>query len=196
VSEQALTTRDRRAAATAAAAGASPVVTRTPAPSFAEVFEAYAAYVLRLLTRLRVADADVQDVAQEVFLAIAQGLPRFEGRSALKTWVCGICLRKASDHHRRLGRRRETVKDCEQVDPTEPLAELLRKEDARLLDAALASLSEKQLQVFVLYEIEELEMAEVARALGCPRFTAYTRLRDARARVREFFIRGKGGKER
>ena len=45
-----------------------------PPPTFAEVFEGYAAYVLGLLPRLRVPAADVQDVAQEVFLAIAQGL--------------------------------------------------------------------------------------------------------------------------
>jgi RNA polymerase sigma-70 factor (ECF subfamily) len=39
--------------------------------------------------------------------------------------------------------------------------------------------------VFVLYEIEELPMADVARSLGCPRFTAYTRLHAARAALRQ-----------
>jgi RNA polymerase sigma-70 factor, ECF subfamily len=160
-------------------------------PTFAEVFEGYAAYVLGLLPRLRVPAADVQDVAQEVFLAIAQGLPRFEQRSSVKTWVCGICLRKASDHLRKLARRREAPEGSggEAVDPGEPHGALLRRERALRLQAALATLPEPQLQVFVLYEIEELPMAEVARALGCARFTAYTRLRAARSRVRECFER-------
>ncbi len=164
-----------------------------PAPTFAEVFDGYAAYVLGLLPRLRVPAADVQDVAQEVFLAIAQGLPRFEGRSAVKTWVCGICLRKASDHHRKLGRRRESFAGgaelLESSDAIQPQAALLQRERARRLQDALATLPEAQLQVFVLYEIEELPMAEVARALGCQRFTAYTRLRAARIRVRAWFAR-------
>lgn len=164
--------------------------------TFEAVFEAYAAYVLGLLSRLRVPAADVPDVAQEVFLAIAQGLPRFEQRSSVKTWVCGICLRKASDHRRKLGRRREApasavelADHADHTDPAEPQAALLRRERAQRLQEALATLPEAQLQVFVLYEIEELAMAEVARVLGCARFTAYTRLRAARSRVREHFER-------
>lgn len=161
--------------------------------TFEEVFAAYAAYVLGLLSRLRVPAADVQDVAQEVFLAIAQGLPRFERRSSVKTWVCGICLRKASDYRRKLGRRREVpasdTEIAELADPGEPQTALLQRERAQRLQEALATLPEPQLQVFVLYEIDEMEMAEVARALGCARFTAYTRLRTARARLRAHFER-------
>jgi RNA polymerase sigma-70 factor, ECF subfamily len=186
VSRQTWTDRSATALAGAAEGGAR----AASVPAFAAVFESYASYVLGLLPRLGLPEADVQDVAQEVFLAIAQGLAGFEGRSSLKTWVCGICLRKASDHRRKLGRRRERIGGAaptDPIDPSEPQAELLRKERVRRLNEALATLPEKQLQVFVLYEIEELEMAEVARAVGCPRFTAYTRLRAARAQVRAFF---------
>jgi len=158
------------------------------APSFAEVFQAQAAYVLGLLARLGVAAADVDDMAQEVFIVIHQKLPEFEGRSSLKTWVCGICLRKASDYRRRAHRRRERLvgESTDRADAAQqPEATALRREHVRLLQEALAALPEAQMQVFVLYELEELPMADVARAVGCPRFTAYTRLRAARRAIRE-----------
>lgn len=166
----------------------APSQATTPAAlSFADVFEAHAAYVLGLLRRLGVAAADVEDVAQDVFIAIHQKLPGFEGRSSLKTWICGICLRKASGYRRKAHRRRERpVAETTQraAAGEQPEAATLRHEHVRLLQQALNVLPEAQMQVFVLYEFEELPMADVALALGCPRFTAYTRLRAARHAIR------------
>jgi RNA polymerase sigma-70 factor, ECF subfamily len=158
-------------------------------PEFREVFRAHAPHVLGLLRRLGVAAADVDDVAQEVFMGIHAGLPAFEGRSALKTWICGICIRRAADYRRKAHRRRETLA-AEPLEPSvavEPDEQLGRKQQAVEVARALSQLPERQLQVFVLYEIEELPMAEVARAVGCPRFTAYTRLHAARRRMRALF---------
>jgi RNA polymerase sigma-70 factor (ECF subfamily) len=161
----------------------------TRTPNFDEVFQAHAAYVLGFLRRLGVAVADVEDVGQEVFMAIHAGLPTFEGRSALKTWICGICLRRAADYRRKVQRRRAALADGppEPSGAAEPDERLGRKQQAAEVARALSQLPEKQLQVFVLYEIEELPMAEVARAVGCPRFTAYTRLHAARRRIRALF---------
>ncbi|HKO89672.1 MAG TPA: sigma-70 family RNA polymerase sigma factor, partial [Polyangiaceae bacterium] len=69
-------------------------------PPFAEVFRTYSAFVWRVLLRLGVAEADVDDVAQEVFLGIHRNLSRFEGRCSLRTWVYGICHRRAVDYRR------------------------------------------------------------------------------------------------
>jgi RNA polymerase sigma-70 factor (ECF subfamily) len=157
--------------------------------TFAQVFGGYGGYVLGLLRRLGVADADVEDVAQEVFLTVHAKLPEFEGRSQVKTWVCGICLRKAAEYRRKAYRRRELPSDLEPIGVEISGADdsLLRKQRAKLLLAALARLPDKQREVFVLYELEELPILEIARMLGCPRFTVYTRLRTARAAVRAFF---------
>ncbi|HMI93998.1 MAG TPA: sigma-70 family RNA polymerase sigma factor [Polyangiales bacterium] len=156
--------------------------------TFADVFATQAAYVLGLLGRLGVATADLEDVAQEVFIVIHQKLSGFERRSSLKTWVCGICLRKASDYRRRAHRRHERLvaeHDERPASGEHPEARVLRDESAAQLQRALAALPEPLMQVFVLYEIEELPMLEVARAIGCPRFTGYTRLRAARRALRE-----------
>lgn len=156
--------------------------------TFVEVFHAHAAYVLRLLRRLGVREPDLEDVAQEVFLVVHAQLPAFEGRSKLKTWICGICLRKASGYRRKAHRRRELAMAAVPEHASASSQDLLleRNEQAALLQEGLSQLSEKQLQVFVLYEIEELSMLEVARAVGCPRFTAYTRLHSARRALRAF----------
>ena len=168
------------------------------APPFAEVFRAHGGYVLTLLRRLGVNAADVEDVAQEVFVTVYAKLPEFEGRSALKTWLCGICLRKAASYRRKHRSRRELpgAPLPPLVASDDPQAGLAHKQHAALLHVALARLPDKQREVFVLYEIEELEMAEVARAVGCPRFTAYTRLRAARSEVRAFFTRHAARSER
>lgn len=150
-----------------------------------DVFREHAPFAWRALRRLGVPEADVEDVCQEVFVVVHRKLAEFEGRSSLRTWIYGICARTASDY-RRSGRvRREVVTDA----PPEVAAEggqhdavALRQARARL-DRILDSLDDDKRAVFVLYEIEELTMAEVAEALGCPLQTAYSRLHAARKLV-------------
>jgi RNA polymerase sigma-70 factor (ECF subfamily) len=54
------------------------------------------------------------------------------------------------------------------------------KERVEALEAALAQLPGKQREVFVLFEVEELSVTEIAGLLRCPEKTAYTRLYAAR----------------
>jgi RNA polymerase sigma-70 factor, ECF subfamily len=165
-----------------------------PAPvCFGGVVREYSAYVLGLLRRLGVGPADVEDVAQEVFLAVHKQLPGFEARSTLKTWLCGICRNKAYDHGRSASRRRRLLASATSQDGAgsgdDPQQALLLKERELLLHRALAKLPPEQREVFVLFEIEELSMKEVAAAVGCELDTAYTRHRVARQRVQAAFER-------
>src|SRR5262245_7483674 len=74
---------------------------RHPVLSVRQIFDEHARYVWRTLRHLGVADADLEDVCQEVFVTVHRKLPEFEGRSKLRTWLYGICLRVASDYRRR-----------------------------------------------------------------------------------------------
>lgn len=163
--------------------GAAPPPLRPPA--FARVFEEHAPYVWRVLRRLGVGEADVEDVCQEVFLVVHARLSSFEGRSALRTWIYGICIRKASEHRRRPHRLHESVvaEPPETSIPAPQLEALARRRALARLDAALAELDEDKRAAFVLYEIEQIPMAEVAGACGCPVQTAYSRLHAARRHV-------------
>jgi RNA polymerase sigma-70 factor, ECF subfamily len=138
-----------------------------------------------VLRRLGVQESDVEDVCQEVFVVVHRRLPEFEGRSALRTWVYGICVRAASDYRKRAHRRRELVTDDppEQVAKEDAHRDLASREARKLLDGILAELDDDKRAVFVLYEIESLPMNDVAEAVGCPLQTAYSRLHAARAHV-------------
>ena len=74
--------------------------------------------------------------------------------------------------------------------PDDRLAE---REARKWLDLALDTLDEKKRAVFVLYEIEQLSMNEVAQVLECPLQTAYSRLHAAREQVESFFRQARKG---
>jgi RNA polymerase sigma-70 factor (ECF subfamily) len=151
--------------------------------------------VWRVLRRLGVREADVEDQCQEVFVVVHRKLAEFEGRAQLATWIYGICLRVASDYRRRAHvRREEPTADLPEEQHSPPQPKLLERAQARaLLDAALAELDEDKRAVFVLYEIEEVPMAEVAQAAGCPLQTAYSRLHAARKKVQASLSLTPGG---
>jgi RNA polymerase sigma-70 factor (ECF subfamily) len=163
-----------------------------PAPAALDarqVFLEHAGFVLRVVRRLGVAESDAEDVAQEVFLVVHNKLGTFTGESSVRTWLFGIAFRVASDHRRRAYVRRErptAVLPVQTVEPNQP-AQVRRNELLERLDRALDQLDDEKRAVFVLYELEGVPMAEIAQGQGCPLFTAYSRLREARARVRAAF---------
>jgi RNA polymerase sigma-70 factor (ECF subfamily) len=161
-----------------------------PALSVAEVYAANARYVWTSLRRLGVPPADLEDVCQEVFVVVHRKFAGFDGRSQVRTWLYGIALRCASSY-RRSRARREVLSaelDAESVDAAQ--LESVEKKDARaLLDDVLDTLDDDKRAVFVLYELEELPMSEVAEAVGCPLQTAYSRLHAARQKVKHEIAR-------
>jgi RNA polymerase sigma-70 factor, ECF subfamily len=147
-------------------------------PETARLFQAHAEEVWRFLKYLGVRKDDLPDACQEVFLVAHRKLPEFRGEASSRTWLYGISLRVA-----KAWRRRKLMVPLGEVERSVgPLQEQEReRRDAQdLLCWALDSISEVQREVFVLHEIEELPMMEVARRVECRLFTAYTRLRLAR----------------
>jgi RNA polymerase sigma-70 factor (ECF subfamily) len=159
------------------------------APEFERVFAEFAPYVLRVLPRMGVAASDVEDVAQDVFMTVHRALPSFENRSTVRTWVYGICIRVAGNYRQRAHRRREQLmaapeERAAQVETRTPARELEAQRTLAALDEALGRLSDVQRAVFVLHEIEQLPVSEIAEALECPKFTVYARLYAARQSVK------------
>jgi RNA polymerase sigma-70 factor (ECF subfamily) len=164
--------------------------TDAPAPerrSFAAIYEEYFDFVYRTVRRLGVLENAAEDVAQEVFVCVHKNLTEFEGRSSIRTWLFGIARNVAYRHRRTLTRRITTTTGDggllesahdESAKSAHDLAE--RSEAARLVDALLASMDDEKREAFVLVELEEMSMPEVAEALGINVNTAYTRLRAAR----------------
>ncbi|MGC4064721.1 MAG: sigma-70 family RNA polymerase sigma factor [Polyangiaceae bacterium] len=172
------------------------VVTRSEL-SLEGIFSKHASYVWRLLGRLGIPPRDVPDVCQEVFITVHRKLPEFEGRSSVKTWLFSICYRLAQSY-RRSYRARElptdelafTAQDGGlAMSESSPEVQVDKQRAKAMLDHALNLLDDEKRVVFVLYELEELSMPEVAEAVGCPVSTAYSRLHAARKSIRAAFAR-------
>jgi RNA polymerase sigma-70 factor (ECF subfamily) len=164
---------------------AAAAATGAESRDFEAIFREFAPYVVRVLPRMGVAASDLDDVMQDVFVAIHRALPQFEARSSLKSWVYGICIRTCSNYRQRAHRRRERLSGSvpEVAITTDPEQSLMARRALERLDVALAQLPQPQRAAFVLYEIEELSIQEIAAALDCSKFTIYARLYAARRAV-------------
>ncbi len=154
-------------------------------PTVRQVFDEHARYIWRALRHLGIPEADVADVCQEVFLTVHRRLPSFEGRSSLRTWLYGICIRVASEHRRRPYVRNERPASQPPSDPSEPAAPDPEQALSRraTLEHLLGVLDDDKRRVVVLYEIEGFSMREVAEIVACPLQTAYSRLHAAREQM-------------
>jgi len=140
------------------------------------------AFVWRSLRRLGVADCDVDDASQQVFLVAYRRMAEIVPESE-RSFLFQTALRVAADWRRAHNRR------CEQpgmdlLDVPDVAAnpeELLDQRQARaLLDRALAFMPLDLRAVFVLFEIEEMTMMEIATISDIPPGTVASRLRRAR----------------
>ena len=78
---------------------------------FRKIYEAHFDQVWHSLRRLSVAERDLMDATQNVFVVVFRKLHEFEGRAQLRTWIFQICRRVASDYRRSAPVRREVVTD-------------------------------------------------------------------------------------
>ena len=153
--------------------------------TFREIFEAHARFVWRSLLGFGVAESDVADASQQVFMVLHQKLGEIQAGCSLRTFAYGICLRVAADFRGRAHVRRERPYSAAPEPLVEPNqeGEVAQRQALRRLREALDALEPAKREVFVLYEIEELTMKEVAAVVGCPLQTAYSRLHAARKEI-------------
>jgi RNA polymerase sigma-70 factor (ECF subfamily) len=141
-----------------------------------------------------------EDVVQETWLAVVRGLDGFEGRSALSTWIIGICLNVARTRGVRdartvpfasLGDERFLPDDHPQwpghwnvSPPPWPDQALETAEALDVLRAAVAALPAAQRDVIVLRDMVGCSAAETCNALGLTDTNQRVLLHRARTRVR------------
>jgi RNA polymerase sigma-70 factor, ECF subfamily len=160
----------------------------------ARLYDEHAAYLHRVIHRLTGSSDVAEDVVQEVFILAHNRRAELEDRQGIRTWL----YRAAVNHvrHRRrsfsryqglMGRFEQHVTDGERdAGPDESAS---RTERGRMVHECVATLSDKLREVFVLYELEELEGTDIAQILELPINTVWSRLRLARAAFREAWTR-------
>jgi RNA polymerase sigma-70 factor (ECF subfamily) len=158
------------------------------------MFETNFAFVWRSLRRLGVPSAATDDAAQEVFLVASKRLVDIDvGRE--RSFLFATSLRVASNARRAFARRESRHDDIldRVVDPAPtPAQHAERARQRELLDRVLATLDLELRAVFVLHELEEMSMADIARTLELAPGTVASRLRRARELFRAEAARLKG----
>jgi RNA polymerase sigma-70 factor (ECF subfamily) len=158
-------------------------------PEPGKIYESHFGFVWRNLRRLGVADAQLEDAAQDVFLTVHRRWETYDAhRSSLETWLFGILLRVARNHRRSLRRRLARLVPWSErhtlggVPPSvDGPAELVaQRQAAVLLDRLLDSLDDDKRAILVLVELEQFSVPQAAEALGLNVNTAYWRLGAAR----------------
>lgn len=152
------------------------------------VYTEHAPFIARVLVRLVGDGAHVDDLLQDTFVIAYRKRATFDGRSAVRTWLYGIAARLAMRHRRGVGRwLRALGRLAEQPEriAADPSDALERMRAAAAVRDVLDALPFKQREVFVLYELEELEGAQIAEIVGIPINTVWTRLHHGRKRFED-----------
>ncbi len=140
-------------------------------------------YVLRLLRDQMAAE----DVIGEVFLDVWRQANRFEGRSAVSTWLIAIARFKALSLLRK--RREDRLEDeaAEAIEETSdnPEVAVTKQDKGEKLRKCLAALSREHREVIDLVYYHEKSVEEVARIIGIPENTVKTRMFYARKKLGE-----------
>jgi len=168
--------------------GPSVAPARPPGPLvFEQVYEAEFDFVWRSLLLLGVDPSVVEDAAQEVFSVVSRQLARFEGRSAVRTWLFAILQRVAANQRRTTRRKQRPLQPLDEgtvcLLPT-PHARAEAAQSIDIVQRFCDTLDPDRRALFVLALLEELPAPEVSQALGIPVNTVYSRVRHLRDGLR------------
>jgi RNA polymerase sigma-70 factor (ECF subfamily) len=174
--------------------------------AFRSLIEMYHAMFVRVARMYVSTQAVAEEVAQEAWLAVLEGIDRFEGRSSLKTWLFRILTNRAKTRGIREGRSLP----FSALEPAEPSVEsdrfhggdhswpghwaapprgfpeerLLAAEAREVIDRAIAALPPTQRAVISLRDIEGWSAEEVCNALTLSETNQRVLLHRARSAVR------------
>jgi len=172
--------------------------------SFEILVTRYEKRIFSLARRITGSDQDAEDVTQHAFIQALKSLPSFREASSFTTWLTSIAAHAAL---KVLRKRRgiETVSLDAAITPdddgTVPHPEYIaewkktpavlaqNRETGRILDAAILALDPIYRAVFLLRDVEELSIAETARALAISETNVKIRLLRARLQLRERLTR-------
>jgi RNA polymerase sigma-70 factor (ECF subfamily) len=151
-------------------------------------------------------DADAEDAAQEAFMKAYRGLARFRQESKFSTWLIQIAINDAKMKLRKDRRHLYESIDAGQetnegdyiptdfADWREIPSEALEQNELReALNEALNSLPEKYRTVFILRDVQQMSIAETAKALDISEQNVKTRTSRARLQMRDRLAPGWGG---
>jgi RNA polymerase sigma-70 factor, ECF subfamily len=134
--------------------------------------------------------ADAEDLTQEAFIKALQRSEQIKDGQKAAHWLSRIATNTALDFLRRHGR----VSFCEieyapESHSESPEDELLRSEHHDYLQDALGTLTPRERAAFVLRDVEDLPVEEVARRLECSKATVRSHIANSRIKLRKYMAK-------
>ena len=157
--------------------------------AFQELVEKYKKPVAGLAFKMVGDYEDAKDISQIVFVKAFQFLKVFDTRNKFSTWLFRVTVNAAIDYWRRGRRYRYEKLDEEVEERADDLAKtpeeiFMKKEVGEKVRQALSILTPRQRSIFVLSDLEGLEVVDVAEVMKMPRNMTRWHLHKARVRLR------------
>jgi RNA polymerase sigma-70 factor (ECF subfamily) len=156
--------------------------------SLGQLFDRHAEDVRRFIGRLGAHPDEIDDLTQATFLVVLDAAAGFRGEGAARPWLLGLAANVVRRHRRSMARLAARLaawalepRDESVATPGESLEQ---SENAARAARALARLSAKKRDAFVMVAMEGVAPEVAARALGVPVGTVWTRLHHARRELR------------
>jgi RNA polymerase sigma-70 factor (ECF subfamily) len=151
--------------------------------------------VFNLCYRMCGSRADAEDLTQEAFMKALKSIASFDGRAGFYTWLYRIAVNLTLSNRRQFPRRAASL-DVVNEDGQSRAAELPardsrpgrameEREDAQMIEQALAALEDQHRAVIILRDMESLDYNQIADVLDIPAGTVKSRLHRARCALRE-----------
>jgi RNA polymerase sigma-70 factor, ECF subfamily len=171
---------------------------RLPASALRRLVEEHYAFIWRLLARLGVAPPEVDDAAQQVFMVLISREQLSIKPGSERAFLYGVALRVNKEFRRHAQSAGRALSEAEEIVDRESDVEVIaeRSRARQKLDHILEQMPDKLREAFVLFELEDMSVPEIAVLLDIPTGTVASRLRRARelfqAAVAELRARGQG----
>jgi RNA polymerase sigma-70 factor (ECF subfamily) len=164
--------------------------------AFEEIVRYHQSYAYAIAFRFFCDEDDAEDVVQESFIRIWNHLKNFDPKMKFTTWmykiVVNLCYDKAKSNKRRMSvfaRLNDNSSKDDYIESTNLERDLTNKETAALIKHIADGLSEKQRMIFLLRDIQELTIEEVAVITGMSDAAIKTNLFFARKNIRKKIAR-------
>lgn len=158
---------------------------------FDRFYREHSAFVWRVLRRLGVPQAALDDALQEVFIVVHRRFAELRPGPTQRAWLFAIAQRVASGQRRWMRRKGHAQPLQEELvaGVESPLVSAMQSEAAGLVRAFLDELDEPRRAAFILAELEQMTGAEAHVALGVNQNTLYYRLTSARKAFVAFLVK-------
>jgi len=164
--------------------------------AFEEIVRYHQSYAYAIAFRFFCDEDDAEDVVQESFIRIWNHLKNFDPKMKFTTWmykiVVNLCYDKAKSNKRRMSvfaRLNDNSSKDDYIESTNLERDLTNKETAALIKHIADGLSEKQRMIYLLRDIQDLTIEEVAVITGMSDAAIKTNLFFARKNIRKKIAR-------